>query len=133
MSVNKVILMGNLTIDPELKTFQNGGQIVKLRLATNERAYTTSSGQQVPEKVQYHTIIIKGKYGDTAMKYLKKGDPLYLEGSINNRKYTDANNVEREVTEIILDSFEMIGSKKKNTPVEAKETVTNDNNNDLPF
>ncbi|MDB5374521.1 MAG: Single-strand binding protein [Belnapia sp.] len=103
--VNKVILVGNLGRDPEARNMQNGGKVVSFSIATSETWNDKASGER-KEKTQWHRIaIFNEKLGEIAEKYLKKGSKVYLEGSIETRKYTDKDGQERETTEIVLGRF----------------------------
>lgn len=102
--VNKVILVGRLGKDPEVRNFQNGGKVVSLRVATSERFKDREGVQQ--EKTEWHQVsIFNEKIGEIAEKYLKKGSEVYLEGQIETRKYNDAQGVEKFSTEIVLRQF----------------------------
>ena len=104
-SVNKVILVGNLGRDPESRTMQSGGKVVSFSIATSESWNDKASGER-KEKTQWHRIaIFNEKLGEIAEKYLKKGAKVYLEGSLESRKYTDKDGVERETTEVVLARF----------------------------
>ncbi len=101
-SVNKVILVGNLGADPELKSFQNGGRICNLRLATSESWRDRATGER-KEKSEWHSVVIKsdGLCG-VAEKYLRKGSKIYIEGSLQTRKWQDQNGQDRYSTEVVL-------------------------------
>ncbi len=104
-SVNKVILVGNLGRDPEVRNFQNGGKVVSFSVATSESWNDKASGER-KDKTQWHRIaIFNEKLGEIAEKYLKKGSKVYLEGQVESRKYTDKDGTERETTEIVLGRF----------------------------
>ena len=104
-SVNKVILIGNLGRDPEVRTMQSGGRVVSFSVATGESWTDKNSGER-REKTQWHRIaIFNEKLGEIAEKYLKKGSTVYLEGALESRKYTDKDGQERETTEIVLQRF----------------------------
>ncbi len=110
MSVNKVILLGNVGNDPEIRE-SNGGKFATFRLATTDRAYTKRDGSQVPERTEWHSIIVNGALVTTIERYVRKGTKLYIEGKLRTRKYTARDNTERTVTEIYLDQMEMLGGK----------------------
>jgi len=97
--VNKVILMGNLTRDPELQTTSSGTPVARFGLATS-RKWKDQTGE-LKEEVVFHNIIAWSKLAELANQYLQKGAPVYIEGRISNREYTDRNGVEKRVTEII--------------------------------
>jgi single-strand DNA-binding protein len=104
-SVNKVILVGNLGRDPEARTMQNGGKVVSFSIATSESWNDKMSGER-REKTQWHRIaIFNEKLGEIAEKYLKKGSTVYIEGSLESRKYTDKDGIERETFEVVLQRF----------------------------
>ncbi|GGC47391.1 single-stranded DNA-binding protein [Siccirubricoccus deserti] len=104
-SVNKVILVGNLGRDPEARNMQSGDKVVSFSVATSESWNDRASGER-KEKTQWHRVaIFNQKLGEIAEKYLKKGSKVYLEGSIESRKYTDKDGNERETTEIVLGKF----------------------------
>jgi single-strand DNA-binding protein len=101
-SVNKVILIGNLGRDPEVRSFQNGGKVCNFTLATSESWKDKNSGER-KESTQWHNIVVKseGLIG-VVERYLKKGSKVYIEGRIESRKYTDKDGTEKYVTEIVL-------------------------------
>ena len=103
--INKVILVGNLGADPEVRSFQNGGKVVNLRIATSENWKDRNTGER-QERTEWHTVAIfsEGLAG-VAERFLKKGSKVYLEGQIETRKYTDKDGQERETTEIVLGRF----------------------------
>ncbi len=101
-SVNKVILVGNLGADPEVKSFSNGGRICNIRIATSENWTDRASGER-KERTEWHNVVIRsdGLIG-IAEKYLRKGKKVYIEGSLQTRKWQDANGQDRYTTEIVL-------------------------------
>jgi single-strand DNA-binding protein len=101
-SVNKVILVGNLGADPEVKSFSNGGRICNLRIATSETWNDRASGER-KERTEWHSVVIRsdGLIG-IAEKYLRKGKKVYVEGSLQTRKWQDANGQDRYSTEVVL-------------------------------
>ena len=102
--VNKVILVGNLGQDPESKSFQNGGEVVNLRVATTENYKDREGNRQ--EKTQWHSVaIFNENVGRIAKQYLRKGSKVYLEGQLETRKWQDNNGADRYTTEIVLRSF----------------------------
>jgi len=104
-SVNKVILVGNLGKDPEVRTTQAGSKIVNLSVATSETWNDKASGER-KERTEWHRVVIYNeRLGDVAEKYLRKGRKVYLEGSVETRKYTDQAGVEKYTTEIVLRNF----------------------------
>ena len=101
-SVNKVILIGNLGRDPEVRTFQNGGKVVNLRIATSERWKDRSTGEP-RERTEWHSVAIFNEpLGRIAEQYLKKGSNVYVEGQLETRKWQDQSGQDRYSTEVVL-------------------------------
>lgn len=119
MSYNKAILIGNVGRDPEIRTSQSG-KFATFTLATTDRAYTTSSGVQIPERTEWHNIVV-GSNGLAGVveKYVRKGTKLFIEGKIRTRKYTARDNTEHYVTEILVDNLELLGGKPEQTQASA--------------
>lgn len=104
-SVNKVILIGRLGRDPETRTVQNGSKTTSFSIATSETWNDKASGER-KEKTQWHRIVIwNDKLGEIAERYLKKGSSVYIEGSLESRKFTDKDGAEREITEVVIGRF----------------------------
>ncbi|MCX7955619.1 MAG: single-stranded DNA-binding protein [Patescibacteria group bacterium] len=122
-SLNRVILLGNLTRDPELKYTPSGTPVCTFGVATN-RNWTTSDGQQ-KEEVQYHKIIAWQKLAELCGKILTKGKKVYLEGRLTYRNYTTKDGQQRSVAEIVLDDFIVFNSNKKSS----EETIKTNNQN----
>ncbi|MEO1313293.1 MAG: single-stranded DNA-binding protein, partial [Pseudomonadota bacterium] len=101
-SINKVILIGNLGADPEVRTFQNGGKVCNLRIATSETWRDKASGER-REKTEWHTVAIFSEpLANLAQQYLRKGSKVYLEGALETRKWQDQNGNDRYSTEVVL-------------------------------
>ncbi|WP_217125321.1 single-stranded DNA-binding protein [Hydrogenophilus thiooxidans] len=109
-SVNKVILVGNLGRDPETRYLPSGEPVVNLSVATSERWRDKQTGE-MREQTEWHRVVFFGRQAEVAAQYLKKGSPVYIEGSIRTRKWTDQNGQERYTTEIRGDTFKMLGSR----------------------
>jgi single-strand DNA-binding protein len=104
-SVNKVILVGNLGKDPETRRLQSGDPVVNLSIATSESWRDKSSGER-KEKTEWHRVVIFNKnLAEVAEKYLRKGAKVYVEGSLQTRKWSDKDGVEKYSTEIVLQNF----------------------------
>ena len=104
-SVNKVIIVGNLGRDPESKTFQNGGKVVNLRIATSESWKDKNSGER-KEQTEWHSVAIFNEaLGGVAERYLRKGSKVYIEGALKTRKWQDASGADKYSTEIVLQGF----------------------------
>jgi len=104
-SINKVILIGNLGADPEVRTFSNGGKVVNLRLATSETWRDKASGER-RERTEWHSVAIFNEaLGRIAEQYLKKGSTVYIEGQLETRKWQDQSGADRYSTEVVLRPF----------------------------
>jgi len=104
-SVNKVILVGNLGRDPEVRFAQSGGKIVNMSIATSETWKDKSSGER-REKTEWHRVVIfDERIADVAERFLKKGSKVYLEGSLQTRKWTGNDGIEKYTTEVVLQRF----------------------------
>lgn len=115
MSVNKVILLGNVGHDPDIRE-SNGGKFATFSLATTDKGYTKRDGTQVPERTEWHSIIANGSIVGVIESYVRKGTKLYIEGKLRTRKYTARDNTERTVTEIYLDQMELLGKPAESNP-----------------
>ncbi|MDE7179896.1 MAG: single-stranded DNA-binding protein [Muribaculaceae bacterium] len=104
MSVNKVILLGYVGQDPEIRYPEKGKSLAFISLATND--YYPSTGAEVTE---WHRLVMGGKHAEIAEKYIRKGTRLYVEGKIKSREYTDKLNIRRRMTEIIVENLELLG------------------------
>jgi len=105
--VNKVILVGNLGIDPEIRTLESGAKVARLRIATSE-SYTNKEGMKV-ENTEWHTVTMWRALADIAEKYLGKGKQVYIEGKLRTRSWKDSEENDRYATEIVADSMQMLG------------------------
>ena len=110
MAVNKVILLGNVGSDPEIRE-SNGGKFATFRLATTDKGYTKRDGTQVPERTEWHNIVANSNIVGVIENYVRKGAKLYIEGKLRTRKYTARDNTERTITEIYIDNLELLGGK----------------------
>lgn len=146
--INKVILIGNLGQDPEIKIFQNGGQIANLRIATSESWKDKNTGER-KERTEWHSVVLNsdGLVG-VAERYLRKGSKVYIEGQLRTRKWQDASGNDRYTTEIsvggiggVLTMLDKISGDAPRQPVDPnnaefrKEFVPqyNDPDDDIPF
>jgi single-strand DNA-binding protein len=103
--VNKVILVGRLGKDPETKSFANGGSVTQFTMATSENWRDKQTGER-KEKTEWHNIVIRNEnIGRVAQQYLRKGSEVYIEGSIQSRKYQDQSGADRYITEIVVGPF----------------------------
>ncbi len=111
MALNKVMLIGNVGHTPEVKNGDNG-KWAKFTIATTDRAYV-KDGVTIPERTEWHNIVVNGKTAEVVEKYVNKGSKLYLEGKLRSRKYTDKNGIERTTTEIYCTGMELLTPKEK--------------------
>ena len=111
MSVNRVILIGNVGQDPRVKYFDTGSAVATFPLATTDRGYTLQNGTQIPERTEWHNIVASNRLAEIVDKYVHKGDKLYLEGKIRTRSYSDQSGAMRYITEIYVDNMEMLTPK----------------------
>jgi single-strand DNA-binding protein len=109
MSVNKVILVGNVGKDPEVKHLENDLSFAKFPLATSER-FKSKNGERT-ERTEWHNVVVWRGLAKVAEDYVKKGTQLYVEGRIQTRKYQDKDGNDRYITEIVADNFQMLGRK----------------------
>ena len=116
MSVNKVILIGNVGVEPEVRYYDSGQAVATLRLATTERGYTMQNGTQVPDRTEWHNVVLWNRLAQVVEKYVHKGDKLYIEGKIRSRSYDDQNGVKRYVVEIYADNMEMLTPRGASQP-----------------
>ena len=130
-SINKVILVGNLGRDPEVRATQDGSKIVNLSLATSDRWKDRNSGEQ-RERTEWHRVVIFNEnLGRIAEQYLRKGSTCYIEGQLQTRKWTDQQGVEKYSTEVVLQRFRgeltLLGGRSEN--VLSNESLVNDDSN----
>ena len=111
MAVNKVILLGNVGKDPEVRYPQQGQAVAQFSLATTERAYTNANGVHVPERTEWHNIVAWGRNAEIVERYVKKGTQLYIEGKLRTRMWEDRNQIKRYVTEVYVDVLELLGRR----------------------
>lgn len=113
--VNKVILVGHLGQDPEVRYLPNGGAVANITLATSESWRDKATGEQ-KEKTEWHRIVLFGKLAEIAGEYLRKGSQVYIEGSLQTRKWTDQAGVEKYTTEIVVNiggTLQMLGGRSQ--------------------
>ena len=110
-SVNKVIIVGNLGRDPEMRTFPSGDQVANVTIATTDKWKDKQSGE-MKEATEWHRVVFNGRLAEIAGQYLRKGSQVYVEGSLRTRKWTDQSGVEKYSTEIRADQMQMLGSRQ---------------------
>jgi single-strand DNA-binding protein len=106
--MNKVLLMGNVGKDPEIR-YVDTRPVASFTLATTERAYTTRSGAQMPERTEWHNIVMWDKAAETAERYIRKGTKLLIEGKLRTRFWEDRNTIKHTITEIYVENFDIVG------------------------
>jgi len=133
MSVNKVILIGRVGQDPEMRITNSGDPVVNLSIATTE--YWKSKTGEKQESTEWHRVNFFGKPAEIIKQYVRKGSQLYIEGKIKQKKYTDKQGVERSAFEIQSDLFKLIGNKPDDLPkqTQKQEPQYNDMNDPIPF
>ncbi len=107
MSVNRVILVGNVGSDPSMR-YIDGKPVANVSLATNEPAVTRSDGTVIPERVEWHTLVMWGRNAELAEQYINKGAKLYVEGRLRTRTWQDQAAIKHRVTEVWVDSVDVI-------------------------
>ena len=110
-SVNKAIVVGNLGRDPEVRSFPDGGAVCNISIATTRRWRDKQSGD-TQEETEWHRVAFHGRLAEIAGEYLRKGSPVYVEGRLKTRKWTDKEGQERYTTEIRGDEMKMLGSRQ---------------------
>ncbi len=111
MSVNKIILLGRVGKDPEIKQF-DGGNKASFSLATTERGYVSKTGETIPDRVTWHNVICWKGLATIVERFVKKGDLIYIEGKITTRSW-DSDNGKKYITEIVADNIELLGNKSE--------------------
>jgi single-strand DNA-binding protein len=139
--VNKVILVGNLGANPEMRFTQGGQAVANLRLATSER-WTDKSGQK-QETTEWHRVVVFGKQAEIVGQYLTKGRQVYIEGRLQTRQWQDQQGQKRFTTEIVAQRVQMLGARGERTPEDMGATVPPDDavpadfggapDDDIPF
>ena len=132
-SVNKVIVLGNLGKDPELRHLPNGDAVCNFSLATTESWKDKDGNKQ--DKTEWHNVVIFRKLAEIAGEYLKKGRPVYIEGRLQTRKWQDKEGKDRYTTEIVADQMQMLGSREEAKEVSKASAPANfdDMESDIPF
>jgi len=110
-SVNKVILIGNLGRDPEVRYMTNGNAVCNLRLATTRNWKSRDSGER-QEETEWHSVVLYDRQAEVAGEYLKKGRPVYIEGRLKTRKWQDKDGADKYTTEIIAETMQLLGGRE---------------------
>lgn len=152
MSVNKVILVGNVGKDPDVRYLEKNVAVANFPLATTEKGYTMANGTVVPDKTEWHNIVLWRNLAEIAEKYVRKGNQIFIEGKIKTRSYEDKSGVKRYITEIYAENMQLLGKRDQQgseapaatvnpaasaTPIvnaePAAASAIEENNDDLPF
>lgn len=138
--MNKVMLIGNVGKEPEVRYVDQGQAVARVTLATTERGYTLQNGTQVPDRTEWHNVILWRKLAEVVDRYVHKGDKLYIEGRIHYATYDDKQGKRQHYTEIWADNMEMLTPKavQTQTPAAPAPSATapdpaGDESNALPF
>lgn len=136
--MNRVMLIGNVGKDPDVRYYEADQAVAQVRLATTERGYTLQNGTQVPEHTDWHNLVFYRGLAKVVEKYVRKGDKLYVEGRIRYRAYDDKRGARQYVTEILVENMEMLTAKPTTAvpsaaPAAPGPTVAPDDNEVLPF
>lgn len=135
MAINKVILLGRVGKDPEVKQF-DGGNKASFSLATTERGYVSKTGETIPDRVTWHNIVCWKGLATIAERFVKKGDLIYIEGKITNRSW-ESDGYKHYITEIVADNIELLGGKSETKETQYNEPEKGMNSEDddgsLPF
>jgi single-strand DNA-binding protein len=110
-SINKVIIVGNLGRDPEMRSFPNGDQLANVTIATTDKWKDKQTGEP-KEHTEWHRVVFNGRLAEIVGQYLRKGSQVYVEGSLRTRKWTDKDGIEKYSTEIRADQMQMLGSRQ---------------------
>lgn len=122
--MNKVMLIGNVGQDPEIRYVDQGVAVARVRLATTERGYTLQNGTQVPDHTDWHNVILWRKLAEIVEKYVHKGDKLYIEGRIRYSTYDDKQGQRRSMTEIWADNMELLTPRSSSAAPTEDATAT---------
>lgn len=114
MSVNKVILVGNVGREPSFR-FVEGRQLAEFSLATSEPGYTSRDGVKMPERTEWHNIVVWDRLAQTAERYVHKGTKLFVEGKLRTRHWEDRNTIKHTITEICADNFDILSQPRAET------------------
>lgn len=111
--INKVILVGNVGMDPEVRAIESGAKVARVRLATTERIFNRQTNEST-ERTEWHTVILWRGLADVVDRFVRKGSQLYIEGSLRTREWMDKENQKRYTTEIIASEMKLLGKRSDN-------------------
>ena len=130
-SINKVILIGNLGADPEIRYTSSGTAVANFRIATNER-WTNQNGEK-EERTEWHRIVAFGRLGEICGEYLSKGKPVYIEGRLQTRSWEDRDGNQRTTTEVVATAMQMLGSGGVASQSRNDKDPSSLDGDDIPF
>ena len=122
------MLIGNVGADPDVRYVDSDVAVASVRLATTERGYTMPNGTVVPDRTDWHNLVLWRGLAKVVEQYVHKGDKLYVEGKLHTRSYDDNQRIKRYVTEIYVDNMEMLTSKSSSTNVHQEDHLHESNN-----
>ncbi len=131
--MNKVMLIGNVGKEPEVRYLEGGVCTAQVQLATTTPGYTLPNGTQVPERAEWHKLLFWRKVAEVVEKYVHTGDKLYVEGELRTRSYTDKRGIERYITEIWVKEMEMLSPKPQNGGVQTPNSGATQPQAPMPF
>lgn len=137
--MQKVILIGNLGKDPEVKTFENGGKVANFTIGVTERGYKTKDGKEIPDHTEWFNCVVKQSgFAGVVEQYVKKGNKVFVEGKMKTREY-EKDGQKRFLTELVVDSMELLtpkgesGSQPQPQATPAPQNPPQEDKEDLPF
>lgn len=137
--MQKVILIGNLGKDPEVKAFENGGKVANFSIADTERAYKTKDGKEIPEHTEWFDCVARGSIANFVESYIKKGHKVYVEGKIKSRSYDKQDGSKAYVKELIVSTLESLtpkgegGGQPQTQATPTPQNQQQEDKGDLPF
>lgn len=138
--MNKVMLIGNVGQDPDIRYFESDQAVAQVRLATTERGYTLQNGTKVPDRTEWHNVVFYRQLAKIVERYIKKGDKLYVDGKLRYRPYDDTKGNRRMITDIVVENLEILTPKSAHTEsvqsqpsASASESQTQQKENVMPF
>ena len=141
--MNKVMLIGNVGMEPEVRYFEADSCVARVRFATTEKGYVLQNGTRVPDRTDWHNLVFYRKLAKVVEQYVHKGDKLYVDGRLQYSQYDDKRGIQRTATEIIVDNMEMLTPKSQSqnavtapqqaTPTQQQEPVAEQDDTVIPF
>lgn len=135
-SINQATVIGFVGDEPKTTTAQNGSTIASLSVATTDKGFTKQDGTKVEDKTEWHNIVAFGRLAEVIKNYVHKGASVYVQGKMRTRSYTDKNSINRYITEIVADTFQMLDRRPDYQPTTGQQPLSQppqQGNDDLPF